>query len=668
LIVFLGLLVVVAWYVSSARWVRFEITPVPERMILHGALLPVPLKQGYLLRPGSSYRLEAFKPGYRRLVSAVVPEDVPRQQFRYQMEKLPGNLELISEPPALVSLDGEERGMTPLRVSDLAAGDYQVRFDAERYVPFQSSISIQGMGIEQRLDVELEPNWAQVSVAASPRGGFLWVDGERRASLPVTLDIEAGDRDLVIRLDGYKDWESRVRVVAGEPLSLEGIELQPADATLELSSRPTGANVSLDGRYMGKTPIQVPVAVGKDHRMSLSRAGYQTENRQLRLDNPGHERLRVDMTPIKGWVDIRAEPPEALLFVDGKARGEASQKLELTTLPHRIEIRHKGYETFTTEVTPQAGFAEEVRVSLKAKSGNGTPGMKNKEPPKEMPVGGKPVIAKEISAPDGQTLRLIEPGSLTMGASRREQGRRGNEVLKTINLTRPFYLGIREVTNAQFRRFLSSHHSGYFNGLNLDMDVQPVVNVDWNQAAEFCNWLSLEAGLPTAYEKRADGSMVLKRPVTRGYRLPTEAEWAWAARKAGRSKVQKFPWGDRMPPIREAGNYADQSDASYLANTIYDYNDGYAATAPPGSFRASPAGLFDMSGNVAEWVNDYYAIDTSSIGRTVQDPLGPESGVHHVVRGSSWMSASISELRWTYRDYSKKPRPDVGFRIARYAD
>ena len=72
-----------------------------------------------------------------------------------------------------------------------------------------------------------------------------------------------------------------------------------------------------------------------------------------------------------------------------------------------------------------------------------------------------------------------------------------------------------------------------------------------------------------------------------------------------------------------------------------------------------------MAGNVAEWVHDAYAIDASE-GQG-SDPTGPPAGKHHVIRGSSWMHSSVSALRWTYRDYGADPRPDVGFRCARYA-
>ena len=85
------------------------------------------------------------------------------------------------------------------------------------------------------------------------------------------------------------------------------------------------------------------------------------------------------------------------------------------------------------------------------------------------------------------------------------------------------------------------------------------------------------------------------------------------------------------------------------------------------SFAARPGGFHDLGGNVAEWMHDYYAVYPGQADRPVKDPSGPVSGDHHVVRGSSWRHGGITELRLSYRDYSRVARPDLGFRVARYA-
>jgi len=99
---------------------------------------------------------------------------------------------------------------------------------------------------------------------------------------------------------------------------------------------------------------------------------------------------------------------------------------------------------------------------------------------------------------------------------------------------------------------------------------------------------------------------------------------------------------------------------------IPDYDDGYAATAPVGSFAANSSGYFDLGGNVAEWTHDIYTVQPRS-DATAVDPAATGDGTLHVIRGSSWKSAAVTELRLAYRDYGEGRRNDLGFRIARYA-
>jgi formylglycine-generating enzyme required for sulfatase activity len=101
---------------------------------------------------------------------------------------------------------------------------------------------------------------------------------------------------------------------------------------------------------------------------------------------------------------------------------------------------------------------------------------------------------------------------------------------------------------------------------------------------------------------------------------------------------------------------------------IPGFDDGYASTAPVGSFKENGIGIFDGGGNVAEWVNDWYTVPTPGITEPEVDPTGPERGTSRVIRGSSWRHAGITEMRLSYRDHGTEPRVDLGFRIARNVD
>ena len=138
--------------------------------------------------------------------------------------------------------------------------------------------------------------------------------------------------------------------------------------------------------------------------------------------------------------------------------------------------------------------------------------------------------------------------------------------------------------------FDAKHNSGSAEGVSLNNDRQPVVNVSWDDAARYCNWLSEKDKLEPAYIE-TDGHMQLIAGVKNGYRLPTEAEWVYAARVAGRSEEARYPWGDGYPPTAVAGNFADAQIADTLANVVTGYNDGYRASSAGRQFQRAASGF-----------------------------------------------------------------------------
>ncbi len=647
-LVALTVLMLVMGYLFAARMVNVTIQPAPDRVSLEGAIPVVPVGAGYLALSGA-YRLRAERAGYRPLEREIQVTDASRQDVAFALEKLPGilSVETPGVTGAAVLIGGEARGATPLGDLELAAGEYPIIVRARGYVDHSATLVIEGLGRRQKLTATLVPAAAAVTILSGTPGAQVWVDDAPRAGPPFTGELAAGAHAVEIRAPGHKTWKQTINVVPAQPLTMGPVALALADGRLQLSSEPSGASVALDGHYAGTTPITLTLGSDRDHRIALSMRGREAATRVVRLAADETRSLSVSLGAVEGRVRLEVEPRDAVLVVEGRAYGTAHGVHALPAIPQLLEISRNGFAPGQLWVTPKPGFEQTLRMTLRPAGAPSTEG-----------------LPERVTAPDGTIMVLLRPSPFTMGASRREPGQRANETLHRVKLARPFYLATTEVTNAQFRRFRAGHDSGRYGSIGLDDPAQPVVNVRWEDATAYCNGLSAAAKLSEAYLVER-GARVFTRPVGPGYRLPTEAEWEWAARYAGGTQPTRFPWGDAMPPVPHSGNFADRSVAGVLADTIQGYDDGHAGPAPVGRFTPSGAGLYDMAGNVAEWVHDAYAIQAPAVAEA--DPIGPPGGKHHVIRGSSWMQSSLSALRWTYRDYGPDPRPDVGFRCARYA-
>ncbi len=645
----LSVLAVIAWFIFTATPVRIEADPATADVELEGGLFRWRLSDHYLLRPGT-YQVKARHPEYEALDQALeVTSDGP-DGIRLELVRLPDavTVRVPGATEAVVFVDGERVGEAPLENWPLREGSYVLRVEAPRYKVHEEALEIAGGGGQRGLDVELAPDWAVFSISTTPEGAELRVGDELAGVTPLSLELLSGTRELVISKEGFKTWSEQLDVTAGEDQVLEDILLEPADARLSVVSRPSGASILLDGQYVGRTPLELSLQGGEAHTIQLSRAGSRDARRTVTLASGESKTLRVDLAGRTGLVRVDVSPPDAKIFVDGRPAVPKDGVLELTSVAHRIEARAPGHASASVSVTPRPGL--EQRVSLR---------LKTDAQVKAESI--KPVIRTA----QGVEMRLVQPGRFSMGSSRRDQGRRSNESLRQVELTRPFYIALTETTNGQFREFDSKHYSGAVGGLGLDAAKQPVANVSWEQAARYCNWLSGRDGLPAAYREEG-GKMLPVVPTPTGYRLPTEAEWIWVTRYAGRAgDPPRYPWGPKMPPTGEAGNFADESARPTAGRVVAGYNDRFPVSAPVGSFPPNGLGLRDAGGNVAEWTNDIYGVYPGDGSKLVVDPTGPQSGEFRVIRGSSWMHSSITELRWTYRDYGDKPRADVGFRIVR---
>jgi formylglycine-generating enzyme required for sulfatase activity len=653
---FASLLLAVVYVLVSSP-VYLQIVPAPQKASLSGFPPPVPVLDRYLALPGT-YTVTASAPGFKPLEEKVTVGFGQSPTFAFQLRILPGLLSVTTPPieGATILVDGKEAGKSPAGDIEVDAGKREIRIVSERYLPETRMIDVRGRGERQALDIPLLPGWGTVEVQSVPAQATVRLGGKPVGETPLTFQPLQGVHELEISKSGWKTVRQRVEIKAGQTAALAPIRMEKIDGTIDLSTSPAEATITVDGQFKGRSPLAFPLVSDRDYVLRITKAGYIGVTRTVRVEGDKTMPLSVALKPELGTVFIAAVPADATLSINGTQRGRATQRLSLQTLPQAIVVSKPGYVPFRTTVTPHAGVSRTINVALKTVGQD----LLDKD-------------AKGVRTKGGQRIRLMfldGPQRLMLGAPRRDPGRRSNEPEHLVELTRSFWISEKEVTNTEFRKFRPSHASGTYQGKSLNDAAQPVVNVSWDDAARYANWLSGQEKLAPAY-RESGGRMVPVLPVTNGYRLPSEAEWEYVARyDAGRRSLaqpRRFPWGDSMPPAARSGNYADDA-LPRLPFAIGGYVDGYSVTAPVGKFPANVAGLYDLGGNVAEWCHDYYDVNLSASASPKRDPLGPDSGRFHVIKGASWRSGTITDLRLSYRDYAEKPRDDIGFRIVRYAE
>jgi formylglycine-generating enzyme required for sulfatase activity len=297
----------------------------------------------------------------------------------------------------------------------------------------------------------------------------------------------------------------------------------------------------------------------------------------------------------------------------------------------------------------------------------------------------------EIANSIGMKLMLVPSGEFMMGSGESPEatseffkknytgalffpsGFKDEHPQHRVQITHPFYLGKFHVTRGQFRQFVDAtkyktdsekakkpgavgwDSRGRFDRKDVkyswretgfdQIDKEPVVNVTWNDAMEFCKWLS-------AKDRKS-------------YRLPTEAEWEYACRAGTTTRYYN---GDNPNTVVIVGNVADKSFAME-SFTNFGYllkaSDGYTFTSPVGQFKPNAFGLYDMHGNAFQWCMDWYE-EKYYATSPKNDPPGPEFGKYRVLRGGSWYDGPLRARSCDrYFRAPDEPTFNVGFRVVR---
>ncbi len=540
------------------------------------------------------------------------------------------------EPGTSWLIDGTVEASGPRFERELAPGVYELAVDHPHHDLFRQKLEL-GRAETRNLEVELRRIEGRLRIDATIQAA-VYADDVLLGKTPLDRGLAGGKHDIRVEADGYRPVSETVEISRAAPVVERRYQLEPLAAFLTVNTRPSGGVLLINGgEAAAGERLEVPSQ--REQRISYVKEGYRGERAKVTL-SPGERRsVSITLEPELGWVEFQVGAEEEV-FVNGRSIGKGFMRERRRAVDLKVEVRRPGHQTIRREIRPSPKRTVVVRGGLKTLKAAAL-------------AAAKPVYTNQA----GQDMRLYRPSEVfSMGAPRSEKGQRANEFIRKVKLDRAFYAALHETTNDAFKTFRKEH------GVS---DNLPVRSVSWPDAAAFCNWLSRKSGLPPFY--RVSGGQVTGfDPNSNGYRLLSEAEWEWLARKAGRAKQTVFPWGDKDVVPEKAGNIADEAANGVAAVYVPRYNDGFEGPAPVGSFKKEKSGLYDLFGNVSEWVHDAYVLAPPAPGTVETNPMKQVSGPIHVIKGSSFRSGARTALRSSYRDGLEGARADVGFRVGRY--
>ncbi len=479
------------------------------------------------------------------------PGDLGRLELVRQKGSL--RLETPNAPQALVELDGQSVGVTPLELKDLDAGPHAIKLSHARFKALEFGVTVRpGEPVLREMLLmpvegpEASDQFHSVPVTSRPAGASVYVNEVEKGVTPLTLQLPDGAYRLRLELRYHETFEDVLKVAGAQSIT---VPMTRVHGWISLDSEPRGARVSLDGRELGEIgsgPLLQKIEGGRHEAEFVLPGHYPTK--------VAFEVLSKDQTvPVKAAL---LKVPPAKLFVDCEVPGaevwiddqvsRAGPGGAFLVSPGKHRVRVLGIEK---EADLEPGAERKLRFDLRA--------------------------LKLVYVPAGRFLHGVpEKHWLPRQTKQQEE------------LLPGFYCDEGEVTNEQYAVFLDwmkrtndhskcdpnegrnkNHTPHYWSHPDFRDAARPVVGVDYFDACAYAAWA--------------------------GKRLPSEKEWEKAARGTdGRT----YPWGDDWSANEKRLNWGDANGDS----------DGFRYTAPAGSFPdgRSPFGCLDMAGNVWEWTKD----------------------------------------------------------------
>nr|VFJ59088.1 MAG: Formylglycine-generating enzyme, required for sulfatase activity, contains SUMF1/FGE domain [Candidatus Kentron sp. FW] len=523
----------------------------------------------------------------------------------------------------------------------------------------------------------------------------IYIDGKKVQSPGIVHTL--GEHTIRVENQGYKPFEARIVLAVGEQRTVHVFypdETRPP-AKLVVHANIPKSTVRIDGKEAGVAgPDGHPyIRLAGKHIVRVEKQGYEPFEADITLIANEQKTIHVDLIPKPAQLAVQANVTDAMVSIDEKEVGppNSARLHTLSAGEHIVRMESPDQKTLETPITLVAGERHTLHAMLSSASDCPAPSdcpvqmphpplhtartkkqeaapRKNRTTlvPDKKPTGRTnlpPPLSVVFEIPDqtfrdllkdgskGPLMRIIPKGEFRMGSPENDPGRASSETPRhRVHISKKFALSVTEVTFEDYDRFARVTNRRLPADLGWGRGKQPVINITWQDANGYADWLSDHTG--------------------RQYRLPTEAEWEYAAR-AGNSS--RYFWGDEENPCAYANGYDKSGHGSH--NYPWPHlscDDEWENTAPVmGRRLANKFGLFDMSGNVWEWTKDCWHANYRG---APTDGSAWEKDNHgncfrRVIRGGSWHDGArhlrSANRLWSLEDKSTN---DIGFRVARNID
>ena len=497
-----------------------------------------------------------------------------------------GSVAVSSTPESgmIIYLNGKNTGkVTPANLEMIAVGTHVIRLESQWYQTQEKTVTVASNQVV-RIDFSMVGLFAQLTVNTN-QNAMIYIDGAVKGQSSWKGRVKEGIRRVKVEKTGFVSREWDITIVRGKDQVID-LMMQPKMGSLEVITEPSNAMISLDGRLYGMSPKIIPDLLPGSYNLTIERPGYTSITKRIQI----HELVttKEEFVLYSGkMVTIITDPPGAYLVVEDDTLG---------VTPIEV-LMHFGKNIFKL-IRGDEVVVESLDIHSTSKKDY-------------------TYVLRRSNDPFEKSMVFVKGGTFRMG----DTFNIGNKEAKPVHevTVSDFYIGKYEVTQAQWK-FIMGENPSHYPGC----DSCPVERVSWLDVQTFIKKLN--------------------ELTEKNYRLPTEAEWEYAARGGTNSQGYRYSGGNNINFVSwYSGNSKNKPQ-------------------PVGTMRPNELGIHDMSGNVWEWCIDWFGDFTKD---PKVNPAGPEKGFFRVVKGGSWFGyAGGNIISSRGSDDPENKRSYIGFRLA----